>query len=57
MGFKKTVTIHLQNNAAVMHPVQTDLREVKDSVEVILLDIDKKLKRSGEKATKKEGGH
>jgi hypothetical protein len=57
MGFKKTVTIHLQNNAVVMHPAQADLREVKDSVEVILLDIGKKLKRRGEKATKKDGGH
>lgn len=53
MGFSKTVTIHLQNNAAVMHPVQVDLREVKDSVEVILLDIEKRLKRKRER----EGEH
>jgi Fe2+ transport system protein FeoA len=55
MGFSKTVTIHLQNNAAVMHPVQVDLREVKDSVEVILLDIEKRLKRKSERAAKTEG--
>ena len=53
MGFNKTVTIHLQNNAAVMHPVQVDLREVKDSVEVILFDIEKRLKRKRER----EGEH
>jgi hypothetical protein len=57
MGFKKTVAIHLQNNAAVMHPVQADLREVKDSVEVILLDINKKLRRKDEKDTGKESAH
>jgi hypothetical protein len=57
MGFNKTVTIHLQNSAAVMHPVQVDLREVKDSVEVILLDIEKRLKRKRESNAKKEGEH
>jgi hypothetical protein len=57
MGFSKTVTIHLQNSAAVIHPVQADLREVKDSVEVILLDIEKRLKRKSERDSKKEGEH
>jgi hypothetical protein len=57
MGFNKTVTIHLQNSAAVIHPIQADLREVKDSVEVILLDIEKKLKRKSERAAKTEGEH
>lgn len=57
MGFIKTVAIHLENSAAVMHPIQADLREVKDSVEVILLDIEKKLKRKGERDAKTEGEH
>jgi hypothetical protein len=57
MGFNKTVTIHLQNSAAVIHPIQADLREVKDSVEVILLDIKKTLKRKRERNEKKEGKH
>lgn len=52
MGFNKTV--HLENRAAVTHPVQADLREVKDSVEVVLLDTEKRLKRKGQEDAKTE---
>jgi hypothetical protein len=45
MGFDKTVAIRLDSSAAVMHPLEADLREVRDSVQVILLDIEKQLER------------
>ena len=45
MGFGKTVAIRLDSRAAVMHPPKADLREIRDSVEVILLDLEKQLER------------
>ena len=54
MGFNKTVAIRLDSRAAVMHPQQADLRAVKDSVEVILLDLEKQLERRNEEHRRKE---
>ena len=54
MGFDKTVAIRLDSYAAVMHPQQADLKEVRDSVEVILLDIEKQLERRNEERRRKE---
>jgi hypothetical protein len=54
MGFDKTVAIRLDSSAAVMHPLEADLREVRDSVQVILLDIEKQLERLDEEHRREE---
>jgi len=54
LGFDKTVAIRLDSSAAVMHPLEADLREVRDSVQVILLDIEKQLERLDEEHRREE---
>ena len=54
MGFDKAVAIRLDSSAAVMHPLEADLREVRDSVQVILLDIEKQLERLDEEHRREE---
>jgi len=54
MGFDKAVAIRLDSSAAVMYPLEADLREVRDSVQVILLDIEKQLERMDEEHRREE---
>ena len=54
LGFDKAVAIRLDGSAAVMHPLEADLREVRDSVQVILLDIEKQLERLDEEHRREE---